>query len=207
MPRPASKTHVLRTTRLLLGVSQVDLAKSVGLSSDTIKRIENHSLPMSEEVAARISGYTGVDEDQLLRNSNPSEPLNIWQAPFSKAWFKEVYTAEVPKESIAFWLGYLDFTVRRMVDTCASEKPKAVHSLIAAIFSAVGKLAAEYKLRPKAQHLLWEFIEKNSKDPLFREQLGAPSPWVKHYDFSQFTPTAGKVQKAKSAKKPKPQSP
>jgi len=190
MPRPASKTHVLRTTRLLLGLSQVALAKSVGLSPDTIKRIENHSLTMSEDVAFRISGYTGVDEDQLLQNRNPSEPLNIWQEPFSKAWFKEVFTAEASKESIDFWLSYLDFRIRRVVDTCASENPKAVHSLISAFFSAIGRLAADYKLRPKAEYLLWEFIQKNSGDPGFRKQMTAPSSWVKRFDV---IPPAGEA--------------
>jgi transcriptional regulator with XRE-family HTH domain len=207
MPRPASKAHVLRTTRHLLGLSQVALAKHVGLSPDTIKRIENHSLSMSEDVAARISGYTGVDEGQLLQNSRPSEPLNIWQEPFSEAWFKEVYTAEVSKESVSFWLRCLDFTVRRVVDTCASEKPRAVHSLIAAFFSSVGKISDEYKLRPKAQHLLLEFIERNWEDPLFREEMSASSPWARHFHFSQGAPAraAGEIKEAKSAKRPKRQ--
>lgn len=200
----------MRTVREILGLSQVALAANVGLSPESIKRIENHSLPMSREAAARISGYTGADEDQLLQNSDPSEPLNIWQEPFSKAWFKEVYTAEVSKEAIAFWLRYLDFTVRRVVDTCASEKPRAVHGLIAAIFSAIGKVAADYKLRPTAQHLLWEFIERNwnSKDPLFREQMGAASPWKQSFDFSGLAaPTAGNVKGAKPSKKPKRREP
>lgn len=224
MPRPASKTHVLRTTRLLLGLSQVALAKKVGLSPDTIKRIENISLPMSEEVASRICAFTGVDEDQLLQNRNPSEPINIWREPFTKAWFKEVYTAEASQDSITFWLRYLDFNIRRLVDTGASENPKAVYSLITALFSAVGKVAADYKLRPKAP--LSEFIEENWKDPIFRDQLvDAPSPWAKpepkEYPIPGFwirrvermapspfssprpSPSRQRSQKAKSAKKPK----
>ena len=195
MPRPASKTHVLRTTRLLLGISQVALAKSVGLSSDTIKRIENHSLPMSEDVSVRISKYTGVDEEQLAENRNPFEPINIWGEPFSQAWFEEVYTAEVSRESIALWIRYLNFRIQREVDSCVKENPKSVYSLIAALGSAIGRAADEYKLSQKDSYF-YEFIENNATDPTYQKEVdNAFGPWER----------LAKEFKEKSAKKPKRQ--
>jgi transcriptional regulator with XRE-family HTH domain len=195
MPRPPSKTHVLRTVRALLNLSQDVLAKRAGIASITVRRIENCSLPMSEEIASRLSGYTGVDRIQLLRNSDPSAPRNIWGEPFAKTWFENTYAGEAPKQAIGFWLGYLAFIDRSVVNACADEKPKAVNSLLAAMFSAVRKLVEDYELRAELPGLA-EYIDQR-EDPY----LPGAGHWIKPPDVS----AAKKGRKAKSAKKPKRQ--
>src|SRR5208282_4351492 len=97
MPRPSTKKHVLRTTREILDLSQVELARRVRLAPVTIKKIENHVIAMSEKAALRISMVTGVDREQLIANSNPTKP-EVWIginkfAPLTKERFESAHHA------------------------------------------------------------------------------------------------------------------
>jgi len=213
MPRPASKTHVLRTTRKILGLSQADLGKKVGLSSETIKRIENHSLAMSKDAASRIAAYTGVNKEQLLQNSGPTKPQNRWGEPFSKTWFEnDHHTAEVTKETIDYYIRFIVFQVQMALDACSSVQPKAVHSLIGAIVSAVADLTDRYKLRAEVGRLTEKFFVLKADDPFAREKLSAEyvSPTIREKYYAELAEGRRIIktrQKGQGASKPRRRSP
>ena len=74
---PASKqAHVLAILRKNLGLKQIDLAKMVSTSLDTIQSVETNRLALSKSLAERISAFTGADLAWLLANdlSAPMPP-------------------------------------------------------------------------------------------------------------------------------------
>jgi transcriptional regulator with XRE-family HTH domain len=75
---PASKqVHVLAILRKNLGLKQIDLAKMVSTSLDTIQSVETNRLALSESLAERIAAATGAPLAWLLANdlSAPTPPL------------------------------------------------------------------------------------------------------------------------------------
>jgi transcriptional regulator with XRE-family HTH domain len=146
MPRPASKRHVLRTAREILGLSQVALAKEVGFSAETIKRLENHSLAMSKDAVRRITEYTGLHRGQLARNIDPDAPLNCWGDPFTKEWFERGYRAELSHDKIDHYVKMITSDIRWALDACAGVQPKRVSALIGAFDSAIEEVTNQFRL-------------------------------------------------------------
>jgi len=54
-------------------LTQWQLARRVGVSVETIKKIENGQLKMSKRLAYRLAIATGIDLRQLTNNSNPDK--------------------------------------------------------------------------------------------------------------------------------------
>lgn len=93
--------HNLARLRTLIGLTQAEMAKLVGVSAATIQSIELGRLPLSEKLAKRISFESGVTCDWLIKNDlsespviDPSRTLvNIEPAPYSIRHFKMAQAA------------------------------------------------------------------------------------------------------------------
>ena len=81
MPRRPTEPHVLRTVRARHGLSQLALARLVGVETVTIKKIEGDQLKLSRKLAHRISIATGADPQQLIDNSEPETPYMVGAYP------------------------------------------------------------------------------------------------------------------------------
>jgi DNA-binding XRE family transcriptional regulator len=76
MSRQSLVRHVLRFTRKLYGLSREKLAAKVGCAPITIKQIETGKLKPSPTLAHRIYMQTGLNPDQLMKNSWPERPMH-----------------------------------------------------------------------------------------------------------------------------------
>jgi transcriptional regulator with XRE-family HTH domain len=163
---------VLRTIRKRLGWSQVELAKRLGLAPVTIKKIENHVIVMSEDVAARISMLTGVDREQLIANRNPTRPevlvgvnksvdgqYSIVKGPLTKKRFESAYdSSRLTQEKVDFWLQFHAFRIQMLLDACVTNSPEKFHALSIALVSAIARIAnKEFNLGDATQKLLQKF--------------------------------------------------
>lgn len=78
--RKPSNPHILRTVRQELRnhpygelLTQKQLAKRVGVSVETIKKIESGKLKISKPLAKRLAIATGVDPRALINNTEPEK--------------------------------------------------------------------------------------------------------------------------------------
>jgi transcriptional regulator with XRE-family HTH domain len=201
MARPATKEHVLRTTREILGWSQVDLAKKIGVSPVTIKKIENHVVAMSKEIASRISALTGVDKEQLIANTKPTRPevlvdvtksadgqYLIVKGPLTKKRFDSAHDSEtLTQEKVDFWLAFHTFQIQMHLDACVTSSPERFHALSMALVSAVAEIAKEFNLSGATRNLIQKLIRFNENDDqtTTREKMSAqyvsPVLRAKHY--------------------------
>jgi transcriptional regulator with XRE-family HTH domain len=86
MPRQPTHPHVLRTARLILGMSQKDLAARVGIATVTLQKFENGEASISRKLAWRISMTTDLNMDQLMNNRDPKHPRSgTFGIPLTKA--------------------------------------------------------------------------------------------------------------------------
>lgn len=65
MARPPSFLHPVRRVRDITGTSQWEFARLIGISSDTLKSIENAQIPLSDDIALRIFSETGAEPRSL----------------------------------------------------------------------------------------------------------------------------------------------
>jgi transcriptional regulator with XRE-family HTH domain len=75
--------HNLARLRLLLGLSQKEIANEVGYSTRAIQSIELGTLALSESVARRISNATAINPAWLLENNLKAPPISDNFKPFT----------------------------------------------------------------------------------------------------------------------------
>ena len=203
MPRPPTKLHVLRTIRKILGLSQVALAKKIGVAPVTIKKIENHMAPMSKRTARLIADFTGVHEQQLLENSQPAEPKNHWEESFSKQWFETEYNKEITKETVDYYVRYISFHVQIALDACAGMRPRDGDAVINAFVTAVQEITEKFQLGSKVRELMTKFIVFKFDFPLtpVKENTDARARYYADLEETRSLKTQAR-QKAQGAKKP-----
>jgi len=86
MQRP-SKRHVLSLVRLNAGLTQKELAKLLGVAAISIQRIEQGTLPLSEDLAKKAESELDVSAGWLLAN-DPKEPA---VSPRGTLWDKRLF--------------------------------------------------------------------------------------------------------------------
>ncbi len=83
MMRPSPLRHNLARLRLFLELSQKEMAELVGCSTATIQSVELRRLPLSEELARKISAETGILLEWLLLNDLQMPLIADHREPFS----------------------------------------------------------------------------------------------------------------------------
>jgi len=74
MPRSPSNNHPLRNVRRIADLTQAQLAKRIGVTTETIQKIENGKLSMSYEIATRLCFQLGCDMTREIS----SEGKDVW---------------------------------------------------------------------------------------------------------------------------------
>jgi len=100
--RLSPRRHPLAVFRILIGLTQHEMAALIGRSAATIQAIELLRLPLSLVTAHEISAVTGVDITWLV-DGNPSAPVRgqYGKVPYTRATFEEWRArAELPDSEL-----------------------------------------------------------------------------------------------------------
>jgi transcriptional regulator with XRE-family HTH domain len=184
MARPPKRPHALRTTLKILGLTQVQLAKRLGIAPVTIEKFLNGVSTISEELAMRISNETGLDFEQLVLNGDPLNPrradgsaLLPHRAVRTKTETRAQRQARL-KRIARFVRALVNASLQAWVE---ADDPK--------------KFNFQVKLRMRLPELLKEFgLDKRTAELMGLEGIGLFSADI-----------SGWLRRAKSARKPKRQ--
>jgi DNA-binding XRE family transcriptional regulator len=87
--RRSSQSHTLAVLRVLVGLTQKEMATVLHCSAPTIQAIELGKLKMSEKLAGFASLQTGINLAWLLGKDVAQPPIDIKGRPYTKATFEE----------------------------------------------------------------------------------------------------------------------
>jgi transcriptional regulator with XRE-family HTH domain len=86
--RLSPQRHTLAVLRVLIGLTQKELADMVGRSVVTIQKIELGKLRLGPELAKEISGQTWVSLKWLLDGDVSKPPVHAHGGPYTKEMFE-----------------------------------------------------------------------------------------------------------------------
>lgn len=95
--RKSSERHPLAVLRRIIGLSQQEFGKLVGLSESTIAKIESLTLDLSTENALHIQNETGCSAAWLSSGKPNTKPIAAIYAPDEEELLEEIDLDE-PKE-------------------------------------------------------------------------------------------------------------
>ncbi|HLP78246.1 MAG TPA: helix-turn-helix transcriptional regulator [Candidatus Paceibacterota bacterium] len=87
--RVSSQSHTLAVLRILLGLTQKEMAAVLQCSAPTIQAIELDRLKLSEKLAGLASLKTGINLAWLLENDVTQPPIDTKGRAYTKATFEE----------------------------------------------------------------------------------------------------------------------
>jgi transcriptional regulator with XRE-family HTH domain len=99
--RPSNQRHPLAVLRVLVGLTQKEMAAILDCSTPTIQAVELGKLKLSEKLAEHISIKTGIKIDWLLQNDVGQPPMDVAGAPYTKQTY-ENYQAQSSYQHDAF---------------------------------------------------------------------------------------------------------
>jgi DNA-binding XRE family transcriptional regulator len=148
MPKVPTHPSIIREIRSVLGWDQKKLGKRIGISFETIRRVENGSLPPSRKLAIRLFWATGVSFEDILSN-RPGRP---------RSWpLGEPLERDAPKRLEDRARALSETEVETMIDNvryygeltllaCKEIAPEKIWALDAAILLKFEELQAEFNL-------------------------------------------------------------
>ena len=99
--RVSPQSHTLAVLRILVGLTQKEMAAVLHCSTPTIQAIELGRLKMSEKLAGLASLKTGINLTWLLDNDVAKPPIDTKDKPYSKATFEEFQAiADIRKDPV-----------------------------------------------------------------------------------------------------------
>lgn len=87
--RVSAQSHTLAVLRILVGLTQKQMADVLHCSPPTIQAIELGRLKLSEKLAGLASLKTGINLAWLLNDDVTQPPLDIKGQPYTKATFEQ----------------------------------------------------------------------------------------------------------------------
>jgi transcriptional regulator with XRE-family HTH domain len=94
--RVSPRRHVLVLLREAIGISQKAFAKAVEIGESTLQKIELGTYPLRRPVAEKITNFTGVDKNYLIRNDSREPLLNRRGEEYSRADFEAAQGQQKP---------------------------------------------------------------------------------------------------------------
>ncbi len=98
MPRRPTRTHPLREIRNALGFSQTKFTHLIGVTTSTVKRIENGQLKISQELTGRTLLATGVI---IVETDVGPKTIVCTGEPYTKESFQNWRSEFTPNSSVA----------------------------------------------------------------------------------------------------------
>jgi DNA-binding XRE family transcriptional regulator len=97
--RVSPQSHTLAVLRILVGLTQKEMAAVLHCSTPTIQAIELGRLKLSEKLAGLASLKTGINLAWLLENDVIKPPIDTKGRPYTKATFEEFQAiADIKKD-------------------------------------------------------------------------------------------------------------
>ena len=97
--RVSSQSHTLAVLRLLIGLTQKEMAAVLHCSAPTIQAIELGKLNLSEKLAGFASLQTGINLAWLLNNDVTQPPVDTKGKPYTNKTFEEFQAiADIKKD-------------------------------------------------------------------------------------------------------------
>jgi transcriptional regulator with XRE-family HTH domain len=87
--RVSAQSHTLAVLRILLGLTQKEMAAVLHCSAPTIQAIELDKLKLSEKLAGLASLKTGINLAWLLKNDVTQPPIDIKGKAYTKETFEQ----------------------------------------------------------------------------------------------------------------------
>ena len=87
--RRSSQSHTLAVLRILVGLTQKEMAAVLHCSAPTIQAIELDKLKLSEKLAGFASLQTGINLAWLLRNDVTKPPVDVKGKPYTQKTFEQ----------------------------------------------------------------------------------------------------------------------
>lgn len=87
--RVSAQSHTLAVLRILVGLTQKEMAAVLHCSTPTIQAIELGRLNLSEKLAGLASLKTGINLAWLLKNDVNQPPIDIKGKPYTKGTFEQ----------------------------------------------------------------------------------------------------------------------
>jgi transcriptional regulator with XRE-family HTH domain len=167
--RPARR-HVIAEIRLETGLSQAQLAEILDCAAVTVQRIEQGSLALSAELAAKAQKVLDVDSAWLLANDPTQSPLT----PRGNLWTKDFYKltqGTPPGHSWEVHHGIPRADAQKSVQAFTALKKIKTFAVIDALFEGSAGL-------PKQGILFYE-LDKKLKE--LREKFNADQATLEKY--------------------------
>lgn len=97
--RLSKQSHTLAVLRILVGLTQKEMAAALHCSAPTIQAIELEKLKLSEKLAGFASIQTGINLAWLLNNDVTKPPIDTKGHPYTRATFEEFQAiADIKKD-------------------------------------------------------------------------------------------------------------
>ena len=153
MPRRPKKDHQVRRLREIIGKTQRDFARMIGVSTSTLQRIELGSLKLSSDVASRILAVTDVEEECLRRVGRSIKHAS--GEDYDREHFERCqrrFRSQAMEHECAYVTAELCDRISILLHAAISRRR---FPLVASdLWSAISKLRKRYQLEPLTNELL-----------------------------------------------------
>jgi len=160
MPKAPTHPSIVREIRAIHGWNQQQLAKRIGVSAETIKRIEGGTLAPSRRVAIRLFWATGVHYEDILANK-PGRP-QTYRGPLehSDLTRRDEAARNLTDAQFDTILDNAYYDDELTLEACREQAPERLDALEAARMLAHEDLRKEFGLERAV-----EKVRRRQKDP------------------------------------------
>lgn len=175
--RVSPRSHTLAVLRILVGLTQKEMAAALECSAPTIQAIELGKLKMSDRLAELCSLKTGISLNWLLKNDVNQPPVDIMGRKYTKSTFED-YQAHAGFQQDQFG-GALSTVF------CRSTNIGRLEALILRAYTDDKMPLCAYKLAQAFEKLEQEFGVTVQDHITVRSPLGIPKEEFKAFDLNK----------------------
>lgn len=100
--RLSPQRHTLAVLRILLNLTQKEMAELAGCSRPTIQAVELGKLKLSFDLAQRIHFATGISSEWLLAGDVSQPPVSTHGKPYTKPLFEQMRAEQLSPKKTGF---------------------------------------------------------------------------------------------------------
>jgi len=175
--RVSLQSHTLAVLRILVGLTQKEMAEALECSAPTIQAIELGKLKMSDRLAELCSLKTGISLNWLLKNDVNQPPVDVMGRKYTRSTFEE-YQAHAGFQQDQFG-GALSTVF------CRSTNIRRLEALILRAYTDDKMPLCAYKLAQAFENLEQEFGVTVEDHIAVRSPLGIPKEDFKAFDLNK----------------------
>ena len=175
--RRSPQSHTLAVLRILVGLTQKEMAEALECSAPTIQAIELGKLKMSERLAELCSLKTGIGLNWLLKNDVTQQPVDVAGRAYTKSTFDD-YQAHAGFHQDQYG-GALSTVL------CRSTNISRLEALILRAYTDDKMPLCAYKLAQAFENLEKEFGVTVKDHIAVRSPLAIPKEEFKAFDLNK----------------------